>query len=565
MKKFWLAGLICVAFLAIPLHVRGAGAGIFLESCRADESGIEIVCANPADGESFPDKEAFSVRLDGEELCVDSVSSVGDEELPVTVYCLVDVSGSMSEGQMQQAKDALYSVCDGLCAGDSMVIATLGNQTVTSGFLTDKSRMEETIEGLAAGNEDTNLYSGIVESLGILKTDTRVSAKRCLIILSDGEDDQKTGITKEEAERSVTDSRIPVYTVATLPQNPDDSQTNYAKLLGSFARMSAGGEHYAPSVDGISAKQAGGEIMRKIKEGLVLRTATTAVPHGSDGLELRVAYTSPDGSRYEDSMIVYAENLLEVGEDAETESAEESKQESVSETDSEEASVRESQEEAPESEEDISGEESSDSEETGEDSVWDKLSASIQKYMWFWIAGVAAVAVIIIVLIAVIIVRRRNKAKAAVSAGSGAGNNGAVIDGGGFGAPVAGDRILPRPEVYSEETVQVRPLKKHTLVLKAVGYEQIERRIELPEGVEVTVGRNDKADIVLDPGDKRLSGVHCMMKWENGKLHLCDLNSKNGTFVNGVPIMRMGSVAVHDGETIRMGSYEYRVSETQGV
>ena len=93
----------------------------------------------------------------------------------------------------------------------------------------------------------------------------------------------------------------------------------------------------------------------------------------------------------------------------------------------------------------------------------------------------------------------------------------------------------------------------------AIGYSDIVRTIRLEQGRKVTVGRNDKADVILDREDKKLSGIQCGMLWEDGKLYVWDMDSTNGTFVNGVPIKSMGRVVVHDGETIRVGSYEYRV------
>lgn len=552
-KILWITGMLLAFLFVMPLCAYGAGTGIFLETWNAGGMELQVLCTRPDDADDELTKEMFSLTLAGEELPVTSLTSIGSEDFAVTVYCLVDVSGSMRSEQMQQAKEVLYAVCDGLGDKDNMVIATLGNQTQSSGFLSDTNAIKEVIDGLAAGNEDTNLYAGIVDSLGILRTDVNVNPKRCLLILSDGEDDQKTGITKEEAERSVTDTRIPVYTVATLPENPDTEKTNYGKLLGSFARMSVGGVHYVPAVDGMRAEEAGADIVSRIDDGLVLKAEMPALSDSQSGMQLRVVYTASDNSRYEDSIAVYAEDFLRTEEESETQTAIE--EETV--TEPAQTTVQE-MEEAAEMETEIVG---SDDEEDEEDTVWEKLMANIKEHLWIWIVGASAVVLLIGVLIVLFVVKCKKRKRQAES-----GKNEDSLP--GYGNDSAGaaqnfDSLQPGMQNITQNaaqtTTQFARNRTRTLVLKAVGYEQIEHRIELPEGVEVTIGRNSKADIVLDPEDKKLSGIHCAMKLEDGKIFVYDKDSMNGTFVNGIPIKQMGRVVIHEGETIRMGSYEYRI------
>lgn len=534
MKKVWI--LLFLVFLLMPLYVYGAGTGTFLETCEVDGMELQILCTQPDAADSVTDKEAFRLTLKGEELPVTSLTSVGAKGLPVTVYCLVDVSGSMHEDQMQQAKDVLYAVCESLDDGDNMVIATLGNETHTSGFLTQSSEIEAVIEELAAGNEDTNLYKGIVDSLGILSSDASVNTKRCLLILSDGEDDQKTGITKEEAERNVTDTRIPVYTVATLPQNPSETKINYGKLLGSFARMSVGGAHYAPVVDDISAREAGEDIANQIRSSLVLTAEVSALQDMKNELLLRVVYTASDNSRYEDAITVYAEDFTRTEETA-----------------TEETTIEETATEVIATEETVTEASTEEDPDPDDQTTWEKLVANIKEYMWYWIAGATAVILAVIIILVIVIKRiKRKKQDTPVSQN----DDNVIIKNTGTNTGITTSIGFD----ISQENGGKASQKVSTLVLKAIGYESIEHRIELPEGVEVTVGRNGKADIILDSKDQKLSGVHCAMKLESGKIYVRDMGSKNGTFVNGIPIKQMGRVAVHKGETIRMGSYEYRIS-----
>jgi len=259
-------------------------------------------------------------------------------------------------------------------------------------------------------------------------------------------------------------------------------------------------------------------------------------------------YTASDNSRYEDSITVYAQDFSQTQTESVTQSAAE--EENVTET--VKTTVQETEEGTEESTETEST--SSDDE---EGTVWEKLVENVTEHLWIWIAGASAVVALIGVVIVLLIVKRRKKKRQAVSGGSGDvlpvyanDSTGAVQN---TYAPQPGMQKTP------QNATQNMPTKTQIIILKTVGYEQVEHRIELSEGVEVTIGRNRKADIVLDPEDKKLSGIHCSFKLENGKIVVCDKGSTNGTFVNGIPIQQMGRVAVHTGETIRMGSYEYRI------
>src|SRR5690554_2052882 len=61
------------------------------------------------------------------------------------------------------------------------------------------------------------------------------------------------------------------------------------------------------------------------------------------------------------------------------------------------------------------------------------------------------------------------------------------------------------------------------------------RKVWLLSGQTVTVGRSDAADFVL-AGDPRMSSRHFQLECRGEICELRDLNSTNGTFVNGVRV-----------------------------
>jgi pSer/pThr/pTyr-binding forkhead associated (FHA) protein len=81
-------------------------------------------------------------------------------------------------------------------------------------------------------------------------------------------------------------------------------------------------------------------------------------------------------------------------------------------------------------------------------------------------------------------------------------------------------------------------------------------RIELDR--DVTIGRED-CDVT--PNDHQVSRRHLALKPVGDDLHVEDLGSSNGTFVNGHRISE--SVSAGDGDVIRLGTSEAIVQVTK--
>lgn len=75
-----------------------------------------------------------------------------------------------------------------------------------------------------------------------------------------------------------------------------------------------------------------------------------------------------------------------------------------------------------------------------------------------------------------------------------------------------------------------------------------------PIDTKITVGRSEGDIIISD--DKSISLKHCEIEKKDGVFTLRDLNSSNGTFVNG---NRIDSVEIKSGDLIKMGRMEFRL------
>jgi putative nucleotidyltransferase with HDIG domain len=87
-----------------------------------------------------------------------------------------------------------------------------------------------------------------------------------------------------------------------------------------------------------------------------------------------------------------------------------------------------------------------------------------------------------------------------------------------------------------------------------------DRTISLVPGQELIAGRTAQCDLQLD--DPSVSRRHCSITFENGMLHVLDLQSANGTFVNERPIT---DATARPGDLIRMGAAIVEVRDPTGA
>lgn len=82
------------------------------------------------------------------------------------------------------------------------------------------------------------------------------------------------------------------------------------------------------------------------------------------------------------------------------------------------------------------------------------------------------------------------------------------------------------------------------------------RRVWLDPGQTIRIGRTTRSDLTV-PDDPHLSGLHFSIARESDGLVLKDLQSRNGTFVNGA---KVGSaLELHDGDVIVAGKTQFQV------
>jgi len=153
----------------------------------------------------------FKVEENGRLADVESMESVFAEREPIDIILLIDTSGSMADGVLDDAKEAALRFIGSM--GESDEIAVIGfsaSPVLAAGFTTDRSLLTSAIEGLRASGE-TAVYDTIVEAVRLLMT--RETSQQNIVLLSDG-GDTVSGSSLDDAVHAVRTAGAPIFAVA---------------------------------------------------------------------------------------------------------------------------------------------------------------------------------------------------------------------------------------------------------------------------------------------------------------------------------------------------------------
>jgi hypothetical protein len=505
--KKTISAVLCAAFLcAFGVSIVAVHAveplKLNMEGIVAADGSLAIFCNTNL--EEASDKEDFSCTLGNSVLNVLDVTTVAEANAGTSYIFLVDVSGSIKDSHFNSIKAMITEICENLGENDNISIFSLGNETYTQAFVSSEEDIQAQINGIEKLYENTNLYESIFTSLAVLNTHADVHDKKTLVVFSDGEEWITDGITIGEAETKIQESRIPIFTVATLDEhsanNPQDRFAQTATILGSFARRSAGGKHYVNVIGRTLSDEIAADIVQTIQGGLIVSVDLAGFRSNGESMDLILTLDIAGVGKSSDGYpISTALMTTPAAADAQPRSG-----------------ARESQ----------------------------PSQSFFQKNM-MWIAVIGGGAFLIIAAAVILIVVLGRKKTEAVQPAI----NPTTI------APLASE--VPKPVIKA--TPSSPPPGKPRISLRLVKVGLSEEQIFRAEFVgTLVIGRDSDQATLPFPNDEMLSGRHCSISYEPRGIVVCDLGSTNRTFVNGIPIEE--SYVLENDDVILIGSMELRVN-----
>lgn len=523
--------LLCILMVMGTVTVSAAGLNSFITAHELQDSTLWFYSI------PMPMNGNLTVTVKDQQVPNAELTTVRNEKLPVTVYCLVDLSTGMNKQQIQQQIDALNIISSRMAEGDSMVITTVGRKVTEGSVLDTPAARKAAIDTLKHDTYNVDYFQGIIDAATSLQTKTSFNANRCLLMLSTGEKRGQNTASVQDAANALSKVSFPVYVLATTGDDTSAAAKKNAENIMKMADSAVGGMALIPAKESITAAQAADKIWENIQESAVIKLSLNDIAARDNDTAVHAIY-EVDGKRYEDTITVDL-----VGYAAELNTTDES--------------------EEPEPDESVIPD------------VPDEPKHDT-KSLYFWIGGGAAAALL---LAGILFLALRKKpvpapeSKPAVQQVEKVVDSDVIFEDDLAGGKTTGSQNIvatgyadAKDKVefaYPKTTAAAKQEPDVTIKLSVASHQNVTKTFTLKPHVMQVLGRDDRADIILNAEDKQLSGKHCNMEWDGNYLYVQDIGSTNGTFIDNVRLSANTWSRLNPGSVITMGSFDYMVSIQQ--
>ena len=395
---------------------------------------------------------------------------------------LVDISKSFALKKFAQLKTVLKNWVQALTQEDAAAVLTFGQDVkLVQDFTRDKNRLLEAVE-LKPTDNLTQLHQGFLRAMAMGKrADPDLPQYRVIVTLSDGQEDFPGGVTHQEVNDRLKEDRVPIYALGFSSASPTPTAREALQALGVLARTS-GGEYLAATGARLDVEYEA--LRRRIRQVFVAQFECPACE--ADGQLHRVQLSYTNGTKiFTDGLSVRLLPRLDT--------------------------------EAPTSIEDKSP--------PGNDTP-----AHRQKNWWLY---AAAGILLIAVSGAVLLLRKPARYERTEQDEQNERNN--------FEGQAERDGLGEQKEnIVPEGLSSTLSNGTNDTTGIQVRFTPVGERIGAPEFKthlidRIVIGRHTECTVVITD-DLEVSGHHCELIRADAHIFVRDLNSRNGTLVNGIPI-----------------------------
>lgn len=186
-----------------------------------------------------PDPEQTpEAHLGGEALALQDLQIFADCGEGVEYYILLDISASIPGNRFLDIKESLKQFHRELRDEDSMILTTFGDAVVKVLFGAEShEEADGVIDSLVNNNQNTVLFEAIDTAADeIWQAGDSSEKHRMVIVISDGKDCADNTRSVESVEKTLTSRGIPLYTMA-VENNEGDSESEISGYRGKFGAL----------------------------------------------------------------------------------------------------------------------------------------------------------------------------------------------------------------------------------------------------------------------------------------------------------------------------------------
>lgn len=184
-----------------------------------------------------------------------------DRKEGIDYYFLLDVSASISGEDFSSMQDALIKFQSKMYENDRMTLITFGDEVNV--VFEEKSAADDCsgqIQALTNKDMTTALFQAIDQTADMADTDEKAMKRSVAIVISDGEDFATNKTTGNEALSTLESSGLPVYSLVVKKNNRGEDNI-YINNFGEFSRSSGG-------LQEVFDEYTAWECLNKIRKGL---------------------------------------------------------------------------------------------------------------------------------------------------------------------------------------------------------------------------------------------------------------------------------------------------------
>lgn len=442
-----------------------------------------------------------------------SVENITDRDVSMRTLVMVDNSISIRQDDRDKIADFLQDLISDRDAGEEMAITVFSEEiTWLAEYTGDYSTLKQAVDGIEYQDQETYLTDVLYDLLTTEYLADGEEVYRRIIVVSDGVDNKSMGYTKEELYSLLKENPYPIYTVGCVNGKNEEELEN----MFALSRMTSAQSFLMEDVENTLDIT---DVLKTDRD--IVRLEIIPSPEVMDGSRkaVKISYTDQGSTVNLSADIMMPQQTQAVVEDAEPVPEPEPAPEPTAE---------------PET--DITEENN------------DQFMKTAVLLVIFCFVIVAAV---IIVIVLIILKKKRNKVQFE------------PID----------DNILQELQ-YSFGTSEEKTELVHTNVPDDDGrtymiwnnrntyhiiltdIHSMAKTFQVPLEQSVTVGRKQgMCDIVLDY-EKSVSSRHCEISVRDNKFYIKDLQSANGTYVNGSKVL--ADTEIFPGNIVKLGRLELR-------
>ncbi len=215
---------------------------------------------------------------------------------PVSYMFLVDVSTSMPNFQAN-VESFIGDFMSLAGENASFALATFGKEfKIDCDFTKKQEAVKASLKALQYNIRQTSLYTSLYNAVDYYNKRERTEGELYnIIVISDGVEVDKNGITREEVEKKIKESAVLIHTFGLPTKSTKDEEIKTSqealKVMGSYARASLG-VHTVLGYDGKSEKELAQEIISFVRQLYITRFDVTDFKSEKESFTIKLVFAA---------------------------------------------------------------------------------------------------------------------------------------------------------------------------------------------------------------------------------------------------------------------------------